>query len=132
MNILQLFTTTNPQSVVDVYNEKYPQDDTLELQAYRDFIADITSKIVTTTGNIIEISHMENRVDGDDDEKNHSYIDVSMLVDSVRHSVAFGSWSEILGCEILCSVPTEMGLDEQAAHVYWEITWYGTEEESWR
>lgn len=126
MKVIQLITTCNPDTVVAEYNRIFP-DYPVTLESYRkDFLDVISKKVLETTSHIVQLSHYQ--VKHDDPSDDIDRMDLSILLDGIPHSMSFQSWSIILNCEFKCAIdyPQEF----QVAHLYWEMTIHGSEEDS--
>ena len=128
MKVIQLLTTTAPKGVVECYNKAYPNYQTTEEEYRKRFLEVIKDKILERTSYVMEISHV--KVEHDDPIDDKELIDVSLLIDGIRHSPSFQPWGVILGCELTCNIHFPFSREQQAAELYWELMFHGGEEES--
>jgi hypothetical protein len=129
MNALQLLTTTSKDAVVEAYNRICPEDP-VTLEDYQTLFLDvIKAKVLIASEYKLTINHLETRyVDPKYHHMNSTEWRVNLetkVSDGVYYSTSFTAWGEMLACEVEC--PMGLPLEEQAAHIFYEMTFYGTE-----
>ena len=127
MNVIQLFTTVDPDALIAAHNELYPNTP-MSMAFWHDrFMPLVRKKVLVETGMTIEIDHEKSIHDDqvDDDESYHT----SVIIKGEPFSMSFIGWGEILAADVNCNVHFSFSLEHQAACIVWEMTWFGLEEE---
>ena len=149
MKLIDLYTSVPPEEVTTAFLKAYPHDE-LELDFYKNvFLTLVITRGTVEKDQMIAIDHYVSRHDDPvDDEESYS---VSLLVpcagntdeniipsdlitindvEYIRYSMSFTAWDQLLGCEVLSLSDVPLSLAEQAAHIFYEMTWHGMESHS--
>jgi hypothetical protein len=134
MKLIQLLTTVGVQDLCDAHNAYREQPDGkyhLTPQWYREtFLPTIVNKVLENLPNsVLVLNYVETRHDDPVDDGN--FFDVVMVDERCdRWSMSFMPWGQLLNMPV--EDRTNLGLTDAqvAAHMLWELTWHGLEEEA--
>lgn len=127
MNVLQLLTTVPVPELVEAYNKLY--DGPLDARFYQNtFLPVIRNKVLIKPSFEVVLNHY--RMSHDDPCDDEERVDVLILEGTEEFAMSFTPWGELLAAEVKCNIHYPVSLAEQAAYIFWEMTFYGMEEET--
>ena len=133
LRVVDYINAAEPSAVVAFYARDYTRDDWCTTESFNRFKAAFNSRVGVNRGDGMRVilRHVEDKWSqhpgcGEDEE----YIDVGGTdAEGAHWSLSFTPWGEWKLLTVEDVTGKNLTPDEIAAHLYYEITWHGWEEE---